>query len=290
MIIVIGATGTIGSELLKRLIKLRIPTRALSRDYSKLYNQILDCKFPFVELITADATNSNSLRRAFKGGKQLFLALSNSPKQIDLESSVINVAVEAGIEHIVKISSPIFQRTSPVTVAKWHWEIERKLRESGIEYTILRPYAFMQNLLRFAPTIVKQGVFYGSMDDSSCNFIDCRDIADVAVEVLINRQKSGGIYTLTGSEIFSYPDIASELSIILNRTINYINMDPAELRRNLIHYEQMPNWLANHIVEIQAMSMKVQENPTETVKELIGKDPRTLRDFLHEHKKFFECF
>lgn len=290
MIIVIGATGTIGSELLKRLIKLKIPTRALSRDYSKLYNQILECKSPFVELITADATNLNSLRRAFKGGKQLFLALSNSPKQIDLESSVINVAVEAGIEHIVKISSPIFQRTSPVTVAEWHREIERKLRGSGIAHTILRPYAFMQNLLRFAPTIAKQGVFYGSMGDSSCNFIDCRDIADVAVEVLINREKSGGIYTLTGSEILSYPDIASELSIILNRTINYINMDPADLRRNLIHYEQMPIWLANHIVEIQAMSMKVQENPTDTVKELIGKEPRTLSAFLHEHKENFECF
>ncbi|MES5955641.1 NmrA family NAD(P)-binding protein [Bacillus fungorum] len=219
-------------------------------------------------------------------GKQLFLALSNSPKQIDLESSVINVAVEAGIEHIVKISSPIFQRTSPVTVAEWHREIEWKLRGPSIAHTILRPYAFMQNLLRFAPTIAKQGVFYGSMGDSSCNFIDCRDIADVAVEVLINREKSGGIYTLTGAEILSYQDIASELSIILNRTINYINMDPAELRRNLINYEQMPIWLANHIVEIQDMSIKVQENPTDTVKELIGKEPRTLRAFLHEYKKF----
>jgi uncharacterized protein YbjT (DUF2867 family) len=146
----------------------------------------------------------------------------------------------------------------------------------------------MQNLLRFAPTIAKQSAFYGSMGDSSCNFIDCRDIADAAVEVLINREKSGEIYTLTGSEIFSYPDIASELSIILNRTINYINMDPADLRRNLILYEQMPIWLANHIVEIQTMSMKVQENPTDTVKELIGKEPRTLKAFLDEYKEHFE--
>ncbi len=126
------------------------------------------------------------------------------------------------------------------------------------------------------------------MGDSSCNFIDCRDIADVDMEVLTNTGRSGGIYTLTGSEVLSYLDIASELSNILNRTINYINMDPDELRRNLIHYEEMPIWLANHIVEIQDMSMKVQENPTDTVKELIGNEPRTLRTFLHEYKKFFE--
>lgn len=288
MIIIIGATGTVGSELLKRLIELGIPTRALSRDYSKLYNQIYDCEHPFVELISADASDLNSLRRAFKGGNQLFLALSNSPKQIELESSIIKIAVEAGIEHIVKISSPIFQKNSPVAVAGWHREIERILRESGIAHTILRPYAFMQNLLRFAPTIAKKSVFYGAMGDSSCNFVDCRDIADVVVEVLINREKPGGIYTLTGSEVFSYPDIASELSIILNRTINYINMDPAALRSNLINYEQMPIWLANHIVEIQSMSMEIQENPTDTVKKLIGKEPRTLGAFLREYEEEFK--
>ncbi|MGG5741463.1 MULTISPECIES: hypothetical protein [Bacillus cereus group] len=101
------------------------------------------------------------------------------------------------------------------------------------------------------------------------------------MEVLINREKSGGIYTLTGAEIFSYPDIASELSIILNRTITYINMDSVDLRRNLIHYDQMPIWLANHIVEIQ-------ENPTDTVKELIGKEPKILNAFLHEYKENFK--
>ncbi|MFD6511365.1 hypothetical protein [Bacillus sp. NPDC060175] len=108
------------------------------------------------------------------------------------------------------------------------------------------------------------------------------------MEVLINREKSGGIYTLTGAGIFSYPDIASELSILLNRTITYINMDSVDLRRNLIHYNQMPIWLENHIVEIQAMSMGIQENPTDTVKELIGKEPRTLNAFLREYKENFK--
>lgn len=169
-----------------------------------------------------------------------------------------------------------------MAVAGWHQEIENTLRVSGITHTVLRPYAFMQNLMRFAPTITTQNVFFGSMGVSPCNFIDCRDIADVAVEVLTNDKVSGHIYTLTGSEIFSYPQIASRLSALLNRPISYINMDPQVLLRNLIEHGNLPPWLANHVVEIQTMSRMVPESPNDTVKRLLGRDPRTLDAFLHE--------
>ncbi|MFD1903090.1 NmrA family NAD(P)-binding protein [Paenibacillus rhizoplanae] len=88
-----------------------------------------------------------------------FLAMSNSPRQIELETSIIQIAGQSGIEHIVKISSPAFEQSSPVAVAGWHQEIEQVLRESGLTHTVLRPYAFMQNLMRFAPTITTQNVF-----------------------------------------------------------------------------------------------------------------------------------
>lgn len=229
-----------------------------------------------------DASDPTSVRRAFTGASQLFLAMSNSPRQIELETSIIQIATESGIKHIVKISSPAFEQSAPVAVAGWHQEIENTLRESGITHTVLRPYAFMQNLMRFAPTITTQNVFFGSMGVSPCNFIDCRDIADVAAEVLINDKISGHIYTLTGSEIFSYPQIASRLSALLNRPISYINMDPQVLLRNLIEHGNLPPWLANHVVEIQTMSRMVPESPNDTVKRLLGRDPRTLDAFLHE--------
>lgn len=229
-----------------------------------------------------DASDPTSVRRAFTGASQLFLAMSNSPRQIELETSIIQIATESGIKHIVKISSPAFEQSAPVAVAGWHQEIENTLRVSGITHTVLRPYAFMQNLMRFAPTITTQNVFFGSMGVSPCNFIDCRDIADVAVEVLTNDKVSGHIYTLTGSEIFSYPQIASRLSALLNRPISYINMDPQVLLRNLIEHGNLPPWLANHVVEIQTMSRMVPESPNDTVKRLLGRDPRTLDAFLHE--------
>ncbi|TXK85566.1 SDR family oxidoreductase [Paenibacillus sp. N3.4] len=283
MIVIIGATGTIGSALLERLVDLGIPARALSREPKKLRDKLGEKGQSTIEVAAADATDPESLRRAFTGASQLFLAMSNSPRQIELETSIIQIAAEAGIKHIVKISSPAFEMSSPVAVAGWHQEIEKVLSESGLTHTVLRPYAFMQNLLRFTPTITTQNVFFGSMGDSSCNFIDCRDIADVAAEILTNREVSGQVYTLTGSEIFSYPQIASQLSALLDREIRYIDMDPQVLLRNLIEHGHMPPWLANHVVEIQAMSRIVPERPTDTVKRLLGREPRKLDAFLNEY-------
>lgn len=282
MIVIVGATGTIGSALLERLVDLDVPARALSREPEKLRDQIGEKGRSTIEVASADASDPKSLRRTFAGASQLFLAMSNSPRQIELETSIIQIAAEAGIKHIVKISSPAFEQSSPVAVAGWHQTIEKALSESGLIHTVLRPYAFMQNLLRLAPTITTQNVFFGSMGDSPCNFIDCRDIADVAAEVLTNREVSGQIHTLTGSEIFSYPQIASQLSALLNRPISYINMPPQVLLSNLIMHGHMPPWLANHVVEIQTMSTVVPERPNDTVERLLGRAPRTLDAFLHE--------
>jgi len=282
MIVIMGATGTIGSALLERLVDLGVPARALSREPEKLRDQIGEKGRSTIEVASADASDPESLRGAFAGGSQLFLAMSNSPRQIELETSIIQIAVEAGIKHIVKISSPAFEKSSPVAVAGWHREIEKTLNESGITHTVLRPYAFMQNLLRLVPTVTTQDIFFGSMGDSPCNFIDCRDIADVAAEVLTNPEVSGQIYTLTGPEIFSYPQIASKLSALLARPIRYINMEPQLLLSNLIEHGHMPPWLANHVVEIQTMSTVVPEKPNDTVKRLLGREPRKIDAFLHE--------
>ncbi|MCU6707915.1 SDR family oxidoreductase [Paenibacillus sp. J5C_2022] len=287
MIAIIGATGTIGSELLKRLSDLRVPALALSREPEKLRAQLGGAGKPTIEVKAADASDPESLRRAFVGAKQLFLAMSNSPRQIEYEVSIIRLAAEAGIEHIVKISSPAYEERSPVAVAGWHRDIESVLNESGVTRTVLRPYAFMQNLLRHVSTIKAQDAFFGVMGDALCNFIDCRDIADVAAEVLTNREAAGRIYTLTGTEIYSYPQIADKLSDLLGKTIRYINMEPRTMLRNLIEQVKMPPWLANHVVEIQTMSTLVPERPTDDVKRLLGREPRTLDGFLQENAEIF---
>ncbi|GKU78814.1 SDR family oxidoreductase [Paenibacillus sp. L3-i20] len=287
MIVIMGASSTIGNELLKRLVQMGVPVTAVSRQSEKMRKSMAIYDQSAIQFVSADASDTESLRRAFKGAKQLFLTMANSPHQIEMETAIIQIAAQSGIEHIVKISSPAFEKSAPVEVANWHRQIEGMLQQSGLTHTILRPYAFMQNVLRFAPAIKNQNVFYGCMGTSPCNFIDCRDIADVAAEALTNNKVSGQVYTLTGKEVFSYSEIADKLSVLLNRPIAYMNLEPEALSRNLIERGNMPPWLANHVVEIQTMSTIVPEVPTNTVKEMLGRDPRTIDAFLLEHVETF---
>ncbi|WP_411735886.1 SDR family oxidoreductase [Paenibacillus sp. M2] len=288
MITIIGATGMIGNALLRRLLERGIPVRAVSRKPDKLRQQMADLALSGIETRAADANDSESMRRALAGTSQLFLALSNDPKQVELETSIIQMAVQEGVEHVVKISSPAYDERSPVAVAGWHEQIEQALVKSGMTYTMLRPYAFMQNLLRLAPTITTQDVFFGCIGDSPCNFIDCRDIADIATEVLTRAKPANRIYTLTGSEAFTYAQIADKMSTLFNRPIGFLNLKPEELRTDLIEHGQMPPWLADHVVEIQTMSTVVPEKPTDTVQRLLGRVPRSLDAFLREHQDTFK--
>ncbi|WP_152396235.1 SDR family oxidoreductase [Paenibacillus guangzhouensis] len=288
MIAILGATGTIGNALLRRLTALELPVRALSRDPERLRAQISDMDLSRTEICAADANDPNSMRAALQGVTQLFLALSNSPGQVTLETSIIRIAVQAGVEHIVKISSPVYDPRSPVAVAGWHAEIELALAESGLKYTVLRPYAFMQNLLKQATPIRAQGVFFGCIGDSPSNFVDCRDIADVAAAALTNPEVAGRVYTLTGARTFTYPQIAEQLTTLMDRPIRFVNLPPEALRSDLIERGHMPPWLAEHVVEIQTMSTIIPETPTDTVERILGRAPRTLEAFLQENISCFQ--
>ncbi|MFJ9344522.1 NmrA family NAD(P)-binding protein [Streptomyces sp. NPDC101733] len=287
MIVVMGATGATGNALLQSLLALGTPVRALTRTPHRPIPGITGAHQPSVEVQYADATDPHSLRTAFKGAAQLFLAMANSPAQVELETRVIDIAAHAGIGHIVKVSAPAAEPDSPVAISRGHHAIEEHLRASGLTHTILRPYAFTQNLLRLAPTVV-QGVILGTTGDAPCNHIDCRDIGDVAAAALTRPDIAGGTYTLTGPEAVSYPTLASRLTTLTGNQIRYVNLTPDELRDDLIHNNaHMPTWLADHVTEIQQLAVTRPETPTTTVTDILGRPPRTLDAFLREHHADF---
>ncbi|WP_331748432.1 NmrA family NAD(P)-binding protein [Streptomyces sp. NBC_00648] len=286
MIVVMGATGATGNALLHSLLTLGTPVRALTRTPHRPIPGITGAHQPPVEVQYADATDPHSLRTAFKGAGQLFLAMANSPAQVELETRVIDIAAHTGIGHIVKISAPAAEPDSPVAVSRGHHAVEEHLRASGLPHTILRPYAFMQNLLRLAPTVA-QGVILGTMGDAPCNYIDCRDIGDVAAAALTRPDIVGGTYSLTGPEAVSHPELASRLTTLTGNLVRYVNLAPDELRDNLIHSAQMPTWLADHVTEIQQLAITRPETPTTTVTDILGRPSRTVDAFLHEHRAHF---
>lgn len=292
MIAVMGATGATGNTLLHSLLALGAPVRALTRTPHRPIpgttgtTGTTGAQQPPVDVQYADAADPESLRTAFKGADQLFLAMANGPAQVELETRAIDIAAHAGIGHIVKISAPAAEPDSPVSVSRGHHAVEEHLRASGLTHTVLRPYAFMQNLLRLAPAVA-EGIILGTTGDAPCNYVDCRDIGDVAAAALLRPKIAGGTYALTGPEAVSLPDLASRLTVLTGHQIRYVGLTPAELRHHLIHTAHMPAWLANHVTEIQQLTTTRPETPTTDVVDILGRPPRTLDAFLHEHHARF---
>ncbi|WP_327418691.1 NmrA family NAD(P)-binding protein [Streptomyces sp. NBC_01233] len=281
-----GATGATGNALLHSLLALGAPVRALTRTPHKPIPGLSGATRPPLEVQYADATDPHSLRTAFEGAGQLFLAMANSPAQVALETRVVDIAADSGIEHIVKISAPAAEPDSPVAVSRGHHAVEEHLRRLGMNRTILYPYAFMQNLLRLAPAVA-QGAILGAMGEAACNYIDCRDIGDVAAAALTRPDIAGGTYTLTGPEAVSHPELARRIGVLIGHQIRYVNLTPDELRENLIRRAHMPAWLADHVTEIQQLAVARPETPTGTVSQILGRPPRTLDAFLHENRDRF---
>ncbi|MFF3674456.1 NmrA family NAD(P)-binding protein [Streptomyces sp. NPDC002120] len=281
-----GATGTTGNALLHSLLALGAPVRALTRTPHEPIPGVTRAHRPPLEVRYADARDPRSLRTAFEGANRLFLAMANGPAQVELETRVIDMSADAGVEHIVKISAPAAEADSPVAVSRGHHAVEEHLRARGMEHTILYPYAFMQNLLRLAPAVA-QGVILGAMGEAPCNYVDCRDIGDVAAAALTRPDIAGGAYVLTGPEAVSHPELARRLGALTGRQVRYVNLSPDELRDHLVHRAHMPAWLADHVTEIQQLAVTRPESTTDTVSRILGRPPRTLDAFLHENRDHF---
>ncbi|MFE2363800.1 NmrA family NAD(P)-binding protein [Streptomyces virginiae] len=281
-----GATGATGNALLHSLLALGAPVRALTRTPHAPIPGIGGARGARPEVRYADAADPDSLRTAFEGASRLFLTMANGPAQVELETRAVDMAAHAGVEHVVKISAPAAEPDSPVAVSRGHHAVEQHLRALGLSHTVLRPYAFMQNLLRLAPGVA-QGAILGAMGEAPCNYIDCRDIADVAAAALTRPDIAGGTYALTGPEAVTHGELARRISILTDHRIRYVNLAPDELRDHLVRSARMPAWLADHVTDIQQLAVARPEHPNDTVSRILGRPPRTLDAFLHEHRDNF---
>ncbi|MFF8769286.1 NmrA family NAD(P)-binding protein [Kitasatospora sp. NPDC015120] len=287
MITIMGASGATGGATLRSLTAQGVPVRALSRDPGRLLAGLDARTAPLVEAVAADAEEPDSLRTALRGTRQLFLTMANGPRQVAYELLTADLAADAGVEHVVKVSAPAVEPDSPVAVSRGHHRVEERLRAHGLTTTVLRPYAFMQKLLLLAPGIAAAGLIHGTTGTARCNYVDCRDIGDVAAAVLTRPETAGGSLTLTGGRAYSHPELAGLLGALLGRPVRYVDLPPGELHAHLVARAGMPDWLAAHVVEIQRLAVERPEAPDDAAARLTGRPPRTLEAFLQEHAERF---
>ena len=281
---VTGSTGTIGSELVRLLSAAGVGTRALHRDVRKTR------ALPNVTWVRADLDDARRLRVALDGTDRLFLLTGNEPDFARTQIGVVRAAEELGVKHIVKLSALGASDHSTSTIAREHWAVEQALLSTRLQWTILRPHAFMQNWLGdVAESVRAEGVVYAPIGEGRVPFIDTRDIAAVAAEVLLHVEAHvGKKYVLTGGEAVGYADLAAALSEATGRTITYRPITLEEARARLAE-----RGVAAAAIDAMLAIAAYQRagGPTATispsVERLLGRRPRTIRDFAHDYASHF---
>lgn len=140
------------------------------------------------------------------------------------QSRFVDAASRAGVKHIVKLSQWAAYADSPVRFLRYHAAVERKIEESGMAFTFLRPNLFMQGLLAFRETIVGQGQFFAAASYAKISAVDVRDIAAVAAAALTQDGHDGKTYDLTGPEALTHGEMAEKLSKAVGREIQYVDV------------------------------------------------------------------
>jgi uncharacterized protein YbjT (DUF2867 family) len=279
MILITGATGNIGSALIQKFVAADMPVRALVRSPEKA-QQIAASN---VEIVIGDFTQPDSVSPALQGVEKLFLLSSLEPNLPQLQQQVIQLAKQAGVQHIVKLSAENADPQSALAIYRWHGEVEHYLATSGLGWTHLRPGYFMQNLLMSSATIQAQNSLF-SVQDEITAAIDARDIAAVAFEVLTGSGHDRKIYHLTGAEVLSFSDMLQQLGQILGRDLQLVRLSPEDYRQGMTS-AGLPEWLIDCLME---MSEQTQTPIVEdSVSVITGRSPILFQQFAADYAAAF---
>jgi uncharacterized protein YbjT (DUF2867 family) len=284
MILIAGASGTVGRAVLEEVRKSGKPFKAM-------YRSEADAKSAPAGTTTviADFSDKERLRRALAGVDTVFLVCSPIPQLVELESNVIDVCAEKGIRHVV-LNSALGAGDYPKSFPSWHRQVEDKLRNTRLGFTILRPNSFLQNIVAFqAPSIRAQGVFYLAMGNAKLSFIDVRDVGAAAARILMTPEAHAGkTYELNGPGAFSYPEVAQQISQVTGRSVQFIDI-PEEAQRKAMLEMGMPDWQVTALLDLQQYYSKLGKGGevTDTLPKLLDRAPITLDQFLNENKDSF---
>jgi len=283
MILVTGAAGTTGSEVVRLLAGKGVRVRAMVRNPDKMK------KFsgPGVETVIADLERPATLDPALKGVDKVFLISSPDPRVGQLHGNLIESAKRAGVKQIVRMSAFGAAANSPSQLLKWHGEVDEKLSRSGLSYAILRPAFFMQNLLGDRATVQREGKIHAPIRDGKINLIDARDIAASAAAVLTSEGHSGRMYELTGPEALGYAQVAGKIGDAIGRPVEYVDVPPETAREGMVAMGY-PTWLTDALIELYAIfASGGASDVTASVEKLTSKKARSLDVFAKDFSSAF---
>jgi uncharacterized protein YbjT (DUF2867 family) len=281
MILITGASGNVGKEVLKQIVGTPARVRAAFQSPSKAASSPSG-----VEIVIMDFNRPETLRAALKGVERVFLVGPPTPGLPALERKAVDEIKQSGIRHVVKLSA---MGGRAATFPRQHADSEDYIKSSGVAYTFLRPNGFMQNMVNYnAPTINTQNAFYGCQGEGKVSHIDIRDIAAVAVKTLTEDGHEGKTHTLTGSAALSNAQIAQILSDDLAREINYVDLPPEQLKQAMLA-AGMPEWSADALCDLQRFYREGGASTlTPDVEQILRRKPTSFEQFSRDYRQAFQ--
>lgn len=283
MILVTGATGTIGSEVRRLLAAKRQPVRAMTRNPAKI------SRTSGAEVVRADFDDPASLQEAVTGIHAVFLLTAPETPTPRHDLALLRAARTAGVARVVKLSAigTGEKAGNGETVGSWHLDAERALRASGMAWTVLRPSVFASNTLSWAAA-VKAGEPVPNMTGSGRQgVIDPRDVAAAAAETLLSAAAAGRTYTLTGPDLLDVPDQADCLEQVLRHPVKTVDV-PLDTARKQMLGHGMDNSLVDAVITAFGW-VRSGGNAVVTgdVAQILGRPPASFRTWAHDHQDAF---
>jgi len=264
-VLVTGATGNVGSQVVHELGRRGMPVRAFVRDVPRAVAILGED----VELAVGDFEDTASIARALDGVDQVFLSSADGPRKVAQEAAVMDACARAQIALVVKASTLHADPASPLPPFAWHGESEERLRRSGRPAVILRSAFYMTNVLG----AIHDGKLLAPAGDGRVGMIDPADVGAVAAAILATGGHAGRTYGLTGPDAIGFADAAGLLGV------DYVDLPPAAARDGFAA-AGLPDWLATHLDgAFSLIRAGAFEEVTDTVRVLAGREPHDFAAF-----------
>lgn len=280
MMLITGATGSIGSLVVDRLVARGVRPRVFVRDVEKARARFADR----VEVAVGDLTDPTALSSALRGVERALL-INVGAELGERDALAARIARTAGGAHLVKLSTMDVEHS--VGTGPWHARGEAAIRASGVGYTFVRPAGYMDNVLAWAPAVKGDGVIRSATGEGKIPFIHSHDLAEVLVAALTNREHDGATLALSGPAALSYAEMVSILGTTLARALTFLPISEEEERARWASWGETKESIDYHLSIFRAIREGRLATVTDTVSRVLGRPAISFERWVQEHVAAF---
>ncbi|GAB3202430.1 uncharacterized protein YbjT (DUF2867 family) [Pontibacter aydingkolensis] len=281
-VLVIGGTGTVGSQTVKELLARNVEVYVLTREPEKA-NQLPEG----AKAVVGNILDPKTVRTVFTGMDGVFMANPVSTTETSEGLFAVNGARLAGVKRIVYMSVHDYDKALHLPHFGSKLPIEEAIKASGISYTFLRPNNFYQNDNWFKDALLHQGIYIQPIGNIGLSRVDVRDIAEAAAIALTTSGHDGKVYNLVGPDVLTGQNTAKLWSEALNTSVSYFGNDMDAWENMMVQF--MPEWMVFDFrlmyEYFQEQGLKATSEDIERVTALLGHAPRSFKDYTKEATK-----